>query len=270
MSAACYARNGEAFKGSTYEFDNYVPCNQSAVANNGHTACCSVNDHCLPNGLCINPGNEEARDFIYWRVGCTDQTFGDSSCPAYCAEKGDAPGNPWNALVFYCMRSKSWCCAFPGTTASTENKRSCCDDSGHTFEADDPIISATAQVQQSLTSACISQTSRRSILPLTTTTPHRSESLPPSMTIVSHSPSSVASSQPSPLSLAPTASSRPLKIGLGFGLSAVIVLMGAVVVLWVLVRRKIMRLEDALAEEKPQARSLSAVTTGGDRRIYAS
>lgn len=58
--------------------DNYVPCRNTTDAQD-HTHCCSANDYCFTNGLCLDPGT-----LVPYRGGCTDENFQDAQCPKIC------------------------------------------------------------------------------------------------------------------------------------------------------------------------------------------
>lgn len=82
MSGPCWPLSGETYP----DDDIYIPCNQTAVDNGGHSACCAPGDRCLTNGLCTNdPGGN-----VYWRDGCTDRTWKDPACPNYCPSTGES------------------------------------------------------------------------------------------------------------------------------------------------------------------------------------
>ena len=85
MSIACYANNGSLYKNTETV---YIPCNITAVQSGGHSACCAIGDLCLSNGLCMDPDMEAKGANQYWRNGCTDKTFQDSSCANVCRGKG--------------------------------------------------------------------------------------------------------------------------------------------------------------------------------------
>jgi hypothetical protein len=81
----CYLRNGTRARRA-------LPCNHTAIAQGGHTACCDPDDECLTNGLCRDPAANEVQNFV-WFFGCTDMTFQDPACGNYCdkANRGYYP-----------------------------------------------------------------------------------------------------------------------------------------------------------------------------------
>ncbi|KAF2645041.1 hypothetical protein P280DRAFT_186354 [Massarina eburnea CBS 473.64] len=97
MSAPCYAINGSDHNRDVVPFvpdePKWVPCNNTAVGEGKHSACCALGDVCLTNGLCQNPADYWNGGNAFWTEGCTDKTFNDPACPDYCAERwfGMAP-----------------------------------------------------------------------------------------------------------------------------------------------------------------------------------
>ena len=84
MSATCYFASG---KNADLSGSTYIPCNTTAVAEGGHSACCAPDDMCFTNGLC-KAGSDDQYNWN-WRVGCTDPTFNDPACPSYCQGIGE-------------------------------------------------------------------------------------------------------------------------------------------------------------------------------------
>lgn len=69
-SATCYDRSGNVRS-------QWLPCDPNAST----STCCSSNDFCMSNGLCLNAGGNQA----YTQQGCTDNKWG-LPCNFYCRE----------------------------------------------------------------------------------------------------------------------------------------------------------------------------------------
>ncbi|KXJ88868.1 hypothetical protein Micbo1qcDRAFT_235685 [Microdochium bolleyi] len=96
VSAACYDRGGNLR-------ESWVACRPDLPTG----SCCSSNDFCMDNGLCLNAGGNQA----YTQQGCTDKNWG-AGCKGYCPI-----GSPSDGLYYmdYCWRgfdrpANSWCC----------------------------------------------------------------------------------------------------------------------------------------------------------------
>jgi hypothetical protein len=141
--AACYNLNGRQ---SPFDDKTHVPCNMTAVEAGGHSTCCPIGDYCLTNGMCKNAKDSEGSNW-YWRTACTDKTWNDPACPKYC-EPIEPTRN--TGLVFNCLKKESWCCAYVGEkglkgwSSRASINTTCCAIDDLTFQAEDPIVYATA------------------------------------------------------------------------------------------------------------------------------
>ncbi|KAK7185948.1 hypothetical protein PSPO01_08198 [Paraphaeosphaeria sporulosa] len=112
-NGTCYSITGLASPFNDY---TYVPCNLTAIENGQHSACCASGDTCLTNGLCKYNSPTPVRNFnTYWRIGCTDPTYQDSSCPKQCKNRENVERHVH--IVFECPGDGQWCC---GTGANTD------------------------------------------------------------------------------------------------------------------------------------------------------
>ena len=99
----CYRYGGETVD------PDLVPCNPDAPT----SVCCSANDFCLSNGICLDAG----ADNDYTLQGCTDRDWGEP-CRKIC---GDSPSTgykylwicsyfPNNYTFHHCCASDPSCC----------------------------------------------------------------------------------------------------------------------------------------------------------------
>ncbi|KAF1998478.1 hypothetical protein P154DRAFT_577823 [Amniculicola lignicola CBS 123094] len=128
----------------------YIPCNTTALAHGHHSTCCPPHAKCLTNGLCqaadVTEGSNE-----YWRVGCTDPTGRDVSCPKWCeGVGGEGEGGRQSRLIFGCPAKGGgemgkWCCS-TGDPALFGERRgvntTCCSDPGLVFRAGKGVVYA--------------------------------------------------------------------------------------------------------------------------------
>lgn len=68
---------------NVYQDTSGFECNNTAVAQGGHTSCCLHNDACYESGSCFQDWSG-----IMYRQSCTDPNWKDPSCPQYCLQKG--------------------------------------------------------------------------------------------------------------------------------------------------------------------------------------
>ena len=156
-------------KGTQSPFDGktHVPCNMTAVEAGGHSTCCPIGDLCLTNGMCLNVGDSNKKNW-YWRTACTDKDWKDPACPRFCEEIGKneqsdigycralmlsvAEPTRNTGLIFNCLKPDSWCCAYVGDkglkgwSSRASVNTTCCAIPDLTFSAEDPVVYATAAV----------------------------------------------------------------------------------------------------------------------------
>jgi hypothetical protein len=75
QNASCYFPDGSE---ATYGDIDYVPCKDMSAG--GFTYCCASTDVCTVGGYCLGSAG------VFYRGGCTDQTWTSSLCPSLCAE----------------------------------------------------------------------------------------------------------------------------------------------------------------------------------------
>ncbi|KAF3031504.1 hypothetical protein E8E12_001251 [Didymella heteroderae] len=117
----------------------------TAVDAGGHSTCCPVGDLCLTNGMCRHKGDKDSKNW-FWRTACTDKTWQDPACPRYC-EAIEPTRN--TGLLFKCLESESYCCAYVGGSLrdwpkQADTNLTCCTIDDLTFKAPDPVVYATA------------------------------------------------------------------------------------------------------------------------------
>ena len=71
----CYFPDGTQ---AQYSDTPYVPCKETSA--DGVTYCCGRDDMCTISGYCIGDAG------VFYRGGCTDQTWTSSLCPVLCAQ----------------------------------------------------------------------------------------------------------------------------------------------------------------------------------------
>ncbi|KAI0595105.1 hypothetical protein F4775DRAFT_387646 [Biscogniauxia sp. FL1348] len=115
---SCYKNNGQLWElNSSSPVAPWVPCDSNAEV----SACCSQDDYCLSNGLCMIQNGGDGNRFIISQEGCTDPNW-SAPCNNFCTNKSDDPNGymfPWQCSDL------SWCC---GTKDET-----CCDTSDYFF-----------------------------------------------------------------------------------------------------------------------------------------
>jgi hypothetical protein len=75
--------NGTCYHAKGQQMDKkMIPCGNSAF---GHIQCCQAGDYCLSHLACFNTPFG-----VTYLAGCTDEGFGDSSCPDKKQWKGEA------------------------------------------------------------------------------------------------------------------------------------------------------------------------------------
>ena len=82
--ASCWNLKGVQ---SPFDGKTHVPCNMTAVEAGGHSTCCPIGDLCLTNGMCLNKGDSNKKNW-YWRTACTDKDWKDPACPRFCEKIG--------------------------------------------------------------------------------------------------------------------------------------------------------------------------------------
>ncbi|CAI6336704.1 unnamed protein product [Periconia digitata] len=233
---SCFARNGSSF-------DSTVPCNPDALAEGKHTSCCANGDLCLTNGMCRSQEDERFGGNQYFRVGCTDKTWNDPACANYC--EGRETGGK-SARIFNCLKPKSWCCTLPTQGNTNQVNLDCCDQSEFTFEAPDPVAYTTAnrstpRINPSSSVLPVSLPSE-SPSPVSSQAPAAASSS--SVAPVAPSSSAAAPSPSSQLDLQQTPQTQPpsdntgVKVGLGVGLTLGFLLIGALIALFIVLRRR--------------------------------
>lgn len=250
MATACYFPSGND-TGSTY-----IPCNQTAVANGEHSACCAPNDMCFTNGLCkANPDNWNWN----WRVGCTDQTWKDPACPNYCRgiEQDDQAH-----VIFQCQDNGTWCCATGDPNLFARNYNfTCCDISGLTFKAA-AVVYTHASVSLAITSLTSSDSSSSETSFLSSPTTNV-QPQPTSLSVSGIAASTTASVTQTAASLNATVTgSKPpaLAIGLGVGIPLAIILIAiACFAFWRLGQRQSQRASAQAKEDLAKEHSISEV-----------
>ncbi|KAH7377262.1 hypothetical protein BKA66DRAFT_467787, partial [Pyrenochaeta sp. MPI-SDFR-AT-0127] len=205
---ACYLRNGTKARRA-------LPCNHTAIVEGRHTSCCDPDDLCLTNGLCRDPAANELTNFA-WFFGCTDPTFKDPSCGAYCDKVNS--GN--NHLMFQCPQPETWCCN-TGAPAPAEDRinrtnTTCCSISELLFKAPEPTVYTVALYSGTPFSVgTLTRATTASLNSTTVPTVSSTASSVSSASSVSVSSTRGASAPPAPQSTSPS-----LAIGLGTGLGA--------------------------------------------------
>ncbi|CZR67790.1 uncharacterized protein PAC_17689 [Phialocephala subalpina] len=154
---------------------NYVPCSP-----NGDGDCCSSGDFCTSLGYCIS--NSKG---YHYRGACTDDSWGNPSCPDYCLANTNS-GNSSAVNLIACnaaSSSGSWCCAYNG---------SCCSNSTNTYVPSfgtifaEPGTSSTSSGSSTASTSSASSTSSSSSASIAstsaTTTPTSSAAAKGTMT----------------------------------------------------------------------------------------
>ncbi|KAK4182587.1 hypothetical protein QBC35DRAFT_395680 [Podospora australis] len=214
------------------------PCDPTA----DHSMCCFSPDHCLSNGLCIDPAvrtkgtDGPSKGNMYSRGTCTDKTFKSPFCPQQCTLNLDETHTPyknWTAegvMVWGCNKQgygqpAAYCCE------SVAVEQECC--STGTFSLQGATIGAALAVQTFTTSspatsqptAASSGPSSSVISTITTTRPDGSVATIPvfsnSDTTTPPPPENLAAASPSGLS-----DSAKIGIGIGVGLGAALIIIG--------------------------------------------
>lgn len=225
--ASCYNTVGRE---TNWDGEAHVPCNMTAVEAGGHSTCCQIGDLCLTNGMCMHKEDVDKRNW-YWRTGCTDKSWEDPACPKYCAAIEPTRNT---GLIMNCLQPESWCCAYVGGSLQDWKTRAdinttCCTIDDLKFNADDPIVYATATnpIRLSTQSASTSPTS----------TLLSTVSLPASVTHADQS-STPATSDSTSESSNSTGLSTGAKVGLGVGIPVGIIGIAAIGAIFWLRRRR--------------------------------
>ncbi|CAI6331971.1 unnamed protein product [Periconia digitata] len=144
-STSCYTLNKQKAPSDSL---SYIPCNATAIANGEHSVCCASNDLCLENGLCKYNAGADARPFNeYWRIGCTDPTYKDPSCPQQCS---NIPNDRATQLVFQCPGNGRWCCGTGHIETYKDHgtiNTTCCDIDDLAFDGGEARVFATAKLE---------------------------------------------------------------------------------------------------------------------------
>ncbi|KAK0116620.1 hypothetical protein ONS96_012476 [Cadophora gregata f. sp. sojae] len=206
IDAACYNRDGSEIKDPAYQ-----PCNQFAGA---VSQCCGTNhtgvvapDTCQANGLCQNNG-----DSVFWRQGCTDKTWKSPFCLNLCTDPKNGGDASDNVPVGQCSDG-SWCCG--GVNATCCNKKQ------------GIVIAATIGI--SSTSSTTSTSSSTSSGPLTSTTTSSTTA-----SIAPNQASSIPSPSKSIVSVTSDGLGNGAKIGIGVGVTGVVIAIIAVTAFFLL------------------------------------
>ncbi len=75
LNSTCFFPDGSE---AQYSNTPYVPCKETSA--DGVTYCCGQNDMCTVSGYCIGDAG------VFYRGGCTDQTWTSGLCPELCAQ----------------------------------------------------------------------------------------------------------------------------------------------------------------------------------------
>ena len=75
VSTECFLPNGTQRLGQNGDANYYKPC----LSTTEYSMCCSVYDHCRPDGLCTSGDGG-----LLWRESCTDRTWKSPSCASLC------------------------------------------------------------------------------------------------------------------------------------------------------------------------------------------
>ncbi|KAF2872968.1 hypothetical protein BDV95DRAFT_362154 [Massariosphaeria phaeospora] len=198
----CYFRNGTQITDDTYQ-----PCNTRE--RDVDSMCCAlrheennhegnVNDVCDPNGLCQNwfePDGTGPRPMIWWREGCTDESWQSPFCLRGVCDGGQFDNE--DVPVQKCSDGR-WCCGDTDCCSSTDEK--------FTLAATVGVTSSSASTSATTSTPTSATAITTTAVPTPTATP------PPS------NPSGLATSA---------------KIGIGVGVAiGMIVLFSAVFFWW--------------------------------------
>ncbi|KAI1504097.1 hypothetical protein F5X99DRAFT_373433 [Biscogniauxia marginata] len=245
----CYKNNGQLWEiDESNPVAPWVPCNENAEV----SACCSQDDYCLSNGLCLIQNAGSGNRYVISQEGCTDPDWPEP-CGNFCDGKSDDPNGymfPWQCP------DESWCC---GTKDET-----CCDTADHFF----PIAEITGiQPPVARLATAISSTSATSITSITSAST-------PTGTALSSTSTDRASASASETAVACPATSsdnstRDLAIGLGVGLPLGLAIIAAMSFLGFQVRKKT-AVETALASAAKEAAAAAAPQPPSDGSNYAS
>jgi hypothetical protein len=237
-NGTCYSSTGLASPFNDY---TYIPCNLTAIANGQHSACCASGDTCLTNGLCkYNPPTPVHNFNTYWRIGCTDPTYQDPSCPKQCKNKENVERHVH--IVFECPGDGQWCCG-TGATGDYKNtltvNTTCCNipDLAFSDNARKAYTTAKSDWRSDLDTQTFAAlalgTATSALTAATSSPPSQSASVAASESTHSTRPASppTAASLPTP-SASPSPSSSPnnvaLGVGLGFGIPLLVCLVALV------------------------------------------
>ncbi|CAI6330855.1 unnamed protein product [Periconia digitata] len=231
---SCYFQNGR-------EVTDKYPCNNTAVAEGKHTACCSNSLQCLTNGLCRDEQQDATRNY-YWRTACTDKTFQDPACANYCPDNSRS-----TTLVWKCRESEKWCCN-GGAIAPLEERikqpnETCCAIDELVFKAPDPVVYTKAQslfftVSTMSTTTAPTTSSTPDLKTATSSTLESPPTPPPPSSNTNNN--STESSHPHSHDNDPHTTPPPpnhLAIGLGIGLG-ITILLSLIALIWWLRRRR--------------------------------
>ncbi|CAJ2509111.1 Uu.00g141370.m01.CDS01 [Anthostomella pinea] len=142
----CYKNNGDLWVSDPDAYvASWVPCDASADV----SVCCSQDDFCLSNGLCMIQNAGDGNSMILSQEGCTDPKW-TGACTNYCTAESDDP----NGYMF------PWSCGDAGWCCGTKDD-SCCSTATDFFPITDPTgiqppvarLAATATAQSSTTSS---------------------------------------------------------------------------------------------------------------------
>ncbi|KAI1502578.1 hypothetical protein F5X99DRAFT_152891 [Biscogniauxia marginata] len=104
-ASVCYDTSGNVK-------DNFVPCDTSADV----SVCCTANDYCLDNGLCLDAGGDNQ----FTVQGCTNSDW-SSPCVQYCPDMGTTTN--WYQVLTLCSTrdrvSGRYCCGENATCCET-------------------------------------------------------------------------------------------------------------------------------------------------------
>ncbi|KAF2438168.1 hypothetical protein P171DRAFT_491456 [Karstenula rhodostoma CBS 690.94] len=220
-NGTCYSITGLASPFNDY---TYIPCNLTAIENGQHSACCASGDTCLTNGLCkYNPPTPVRNFNTYWRIGCTDPTYQDPSCPKQCKNKENVERHVH--IVFECPGDGQWCCG-TGATGEYENtltvNTTCCNipDLAFSDEAREAYATAKSDWRSGIemqtfaalaeNSTAMDATSAATMSPTSQSVRHISHMTPTSIPL--------ATAYTPPVPAPPSASSNTVALGIGLGL----------------------------------------------------
>jgi hypothetical protein len=201
----------------------------------------------------------------YWRTACTDKTWNDPACPRHCEAIGaskldflspmhasieltSAEPNRNTGLAFKCPKEESWCCAYVGEKGLGGWSKphplintTCCTIDDLKFEAERPIIYATATppIQLSILSTSTTSTSTFfSTIPLVTSATGEIDpsSLPTGDT--GDSPSGTPSGDNAQDQDSSAGLSTGAKIGLGVGIPVGVIGLAVIAIFFFLQRRR--------------------------------